>query len=269
MASLPSHSFARMDVDPDLQAQPLERDRVSLVIPTYREYAFGQSLDRLLAHLGGLPLLEFEILVVDDSAAKTQAALNEEIAKRRRGLKRGMTLQLLSGPRRGKGAAVRLGVQRSTGSIVFIVDADLPVPLHNIEDFVEAMRMSGADAVVGERPRNRYSDNTLRHVLSRGLWFIQRTLVFHGSAFEDTQCGFKSFRGGALRDIVDRQIVDRGMYDLEYLYAAMRRRLDVQRVAVDSSAEVRPSRINVWRCLLLDPFDIVRFKVFGVFGHYK
>lgn len=255
-------------IQPGPQAHLAERELVSFVIPTFREYGFGEALDRLLGYLDALSTVEIEILVVDDSDDETRGKLGLEIARRGTTLKPGITVRMLEGPRRGKGAAVRMGVQRSTGSVVFVVDADLPVPLHHIEEFLETMRTTGADVVVGERPRDRYSDNYLRHVLSRGLWAIQRTLVFHGALFEDTQCGFKCFRGASLRDIVGRQITDRGMYDLEYLYAATQRGLDVQRVAVAGSAEVRPSRINVWRCLLLDPFDIVRFKVSGILGRY-
>jgi dolichyl-phosphate beta-glucosyltransferase len=149
-----------------------------------------------------------------------------------------------------------------------VIDADLPVPLRYIDEFLERMRVTSADVVVGERARDRYADNYLRHVLSRGLWVVQRALVFHGPDFEDTQCGFKAFRGAALSGIVERQVTERGMYDLEYLYAATRRHMRVERVAVASSGESRPSRINVWRCLVFDPFDIVKFKVKGLFGHY-
>jgi hypothetical protein len=98
---------------------------------------------------------------------------------------------------------------------------------------------------------------------------IQRTLVFQGGLFEDTQCGFKAFRGPALRAITARQIINGGMYDLEYLYAAIDRKLKFDRVPVPLSGEVRASRINVWRCILFDPFDIIKLKVAGVFGRYK
>jgi hypothetical protein len=59
------------------------------------------------------------------------------------------------------------------------------------------------------------------------------------------------------------------MYDLEYLYAAIDRGLKYDRVPVPLSGEVRASRINVWRCILFDPFDIIKLKVAGIFGRYK
>jgi hypothetical protein len=58
------------------------------------------------------------------------------------------------------------------------------------------------------------------------------------------------------------------MYDLEYLYAAVRRGLVVERIDVTTRAEVRPTRINVLRCIVFDPIDILRLKAAGVLGRY-
>jgi dolichyl-phosphate beta-glucosyltransferase len=250
------------------ESHPVERELVSFVIPTFREYEVRRSLEDLTAYLRTLGAFDFEVLIVDDSDDQTQAALDVEIGRLQATMPRGITMRLIPGPRLGKGAAVRLGVRSAAGVFVFIVDADLPVPLRHIEEFLERMRARGADVVVGERPRSRYPRLTLRYVLSRGLWMIQRVVVFQGGPFEDTQCGFKAFRAASLRDIVERQVVDRGMYDIEYLYAATRRLLEVHRVAVEGKDEVRPSRINLWRCLLFDPYDIVKIKIGGVFGRY-
>jgi dolichyl-phosphate beta-glucosyltransferase len=242
---------------------------VSFVIPTLREYAFGESLDRLIQCLRGVAGYSFEILVVDDSDPETQAKMEAAIGQRRAGLERAITVRLVAGPHRGKGAAVRLGAQTATGSVIFVVDADLPVSLRHVAEFLEILRATGADVVIGERSRDRYPDVSLRHVLSGGLRLIQKALVFGESRFEDTQCGFKAFRANVLRDLVARQLVDRGMYDLEYLYAATLRGLSVQAVPVEHSPELRPSRINLLACLVYDPIDIVRFKVSGTLGRYR
>jgi glycosyltransferase involved in cell wall biosynthesis len=251
------------------EPRPGEPQLVSIIIPTYREYGLGQALDQLVSHLRDLEPTTFEILVVDDSDDATQAELEADLARRRTALPPGVALELVRGPRRGKGAAVRLGGRRSKGGVVFLVDADLPVPLTYIEDFIDTMHRTSADVIIGERPRDRYAGNLLRGTVARGLRLIQKTLVFHGALFEDTQCGFKAFRGDVLRSIADRQIVDGGMYDLEYLYAATRRHLDVQRRGVSLNPEVRPSRINVWKCVFFDPLDILRFKVAGIAGRYR
>ncbi len=225
-------------------------------------------LRRLVTHLRTILAHDFEILVVDDSDAAMQTAMATEIANLREELGADIDLRLFPGPRRGKGAAVRAGVRHARGSIVFLLDADVPVLLGHIEEFLETMRTTGADIVVGERARDRYAHDPSRRVLANGLRFIQRTFVFHGANFEDTQCGFKAFLAGPLRHLAERQVVEGGMFDLEYLYAAAKGHLRVERVHVTSSEEVRPSRIRLWRCAFFDPLDILRLKWAGVLGRY-
>jgi dolichyl-phosphate beta-glucosyltransferase len=247
----------------------MRSESVSIVVPTYREPDLGPTLARLVAHLRGIAGYTFEVLVVDDSDPETQARIVAEAAKVHADAGGAVPVRVLFGPHRGKGAAIRLGVMQAAGDIVFTLDADLPVVLTHIEDFLATMRATGADAVIGERARDRYAGDPVRDAVARALRLMQQGLVFHGAVFEDTQCGFKAFRTAKLRAIVDRQIVDGGMYDLEYLYAATQRGLNVQSVPVTSSPEVRPSRIHVLRCILFDPIDIVRLKVSGLLGHYR
>jgi dolichyl-phosphate beta-glucosyltransferase len=247
----------------------MRSESVSIVVPTYREPDLGPTLARLVAHLRGIAGYAFEILIADDSDAETQARMVAEIAKLQADTGGAVPLRVLSGPHRGKGAAIRLGVIEAKGDIVFTLDADLPVVLSHVEDFLATMRATGADVVIGERERDRYAGDPVRDAVARALRLLQQGLVFHGAVFEDTQCGFKAFRTDKLRAIVDRQIVDGGMYDLEYLYAATLRGLNVQRVPVTSSPQVRPSRIHVLRCVLFDPIDIVRLKVSGLLGRYR
>jgi glycosyltransferase involved in cell wall biosynthesis len=247
----------------------MRSESVSIVVPTFREPDLTAALTRLVGHLRTIPGYSFDVLVVDDSEPETQARLVEEIARLQAALGAEVPMRVLCGPRRGKGAAVRVGATQATGSVVFTIDADLPVLLSHVEEFLRTIETTGADVVIGERARDRYAGDPVRDVVARTLRLLQQGLVFHRAAFEDTQCGFKAFRTSALRAIVDRQIVDGGMYDLEYLYAATLRGLNVQRVPVKSTPQVRPSRIRVLRCVVLDPIDIVRLKVSGLRGHYR
>lgn len=241
---------------------------LSFVIPTFRENTFGKSLDTLVDFLLEAGPRPTEILVVDDSDDELQQRLRAAIAERAATFPAWITARLIEGPRRGKGAAVRLAARSSKGDVVFVVDADLPVPLRFVDEFLATMDETGADVVIGERPRDRYANNYLRRFVAQTLRTIQQTLVFHGAVFEDTQCGFKAFRGDVLRSIAEAQLVEGGMYDLEYLYAATARHLKVECVDVAINPESRPSRINVWRCILYDPIDIVRFRVAGSLGRY-
>jgi glycosyl transferase family 2 len=265
---LPMSSSANVvDVRPDLPARHAHdksqsKPALTFLVPTYNE-SEGPLLQSLRALVSAQPALQgFEILLIDDSKPEHERQVQAVVDRVRAELPGGGSIAMLRGPRLGKGAAVRLGASTSTGDIVFIVDADIPVPLHHMRPFVDIL-MNGVDVVVAERPLWRNVE-PLRRIMSTGLLVIQSIFVFHGHIFTDTQCGFKAFRGDILRALAASQTVQRGMYDLEYLYMAVQAGLVIQRVPVQPNPEVRESRINPWRCLRFDPYDIVRMKGRGV-----
>src|SRR5262249_33710058 len=137
------------------------------------------------------------------------------------------------------------------------------------EQFMRVLEDPGTDGVIAERPFDRNLANPLRYVLSRGLFLLQRAFVFQSSEFLDTQCGFKAFRGDVIRSIASRQIVDGGMYDIEYLYMAVLDGRHIARQPVVPNPETRPSKIRVWKCLFTDPYDLLRVKATGVAGRYS
>jgi dolichyl-phosphate beta-glucosyltransferase len=240
---------------------------VSLVIPTLREDEIAATLTTLAERLVDLRGYDFEILLVDDSAEPYKRLMDEATAAFNARFGPRLTASRIDGPRKGKGAAMRGGVLGSKGEIVFWMDADLPVPLENIARFLRLFEEKGADIVMAERPLTRNLTQPVRLLASRALFALQ-ALVFSSWAFDDTQCGFKAFRGPLVREIAGRQIVDGGMADIECLYAALRLGARVERVPVIPNPETRESRINVKRALVQDPIDLVRIKLRGLNGGY-
>jgi dolichyl-phosphate beta-glucosyltransferase len=241
---------------------------VTIVVPTYREQTFGESLDYLLDHLDHAPERSVEILVVDDSNPEEHAQLVSAVSARHGRMGPNRRIEVLSGPRLGKGAAVRAGAKAAKGDIIFLIDADIPVLPSFIDLFLEKIE-SGVDIVIAVRDADRYAGDPVRRVLARGLLALQTVAVFHRRLFADTQCGFKAFRGDVLRELTSLQFTDGGMYDLEYLYAALQRGFRIEQVPVQLRGEVRQSRINLLRCVFVDPLEILYFKGRGVFGYYR
>ncbi|HEX3772564.1 MAG TPA: glycosyltransferase [Polyangiaceae bacterium] len=241
--------------------------RVSLVIPTLNE-DLGGLLSALGGYLRGLPAWTFDVVLVDDSGDAVRERGRAVVAAT--ALPPNTTARLLDGERRGKGHAVGKAIAATRADVVFLIDADLPAPVECIGQFLRVLDADpGIDAVIAERPLERNFTTPMRYVASRGLLLLQRALVFHSNEFSDTQCGFKAFRGQLIRSIVAGQIIEGGMYDLEYLYVARRRGKRIAKVEVVPSPERRESRIDVWKCLRQDPLDVVRFKVHGALGRYR
>ncbi|MDP9037451.1 MAG: glycosyltransferase family 2 protein [Myxococcota bacterium] len=241
---------------------------VSFVLPTLDEQNIGDSLERLLQHLSRIEGNRFEILLVDDSPDDARERLKRTVAERAPLAGRHET-RVIDGARRGKGHAVKLGAEQTRGEYAFVMDADLPVPLERIEGFLAALERGDCEVVMGERPMDSDLSRPSRVVLSRVLFLLQYAIVFQKNRFVDTQCGFKAFRGDTLRSLARRQIVDGGMYDIEYLYVTLLDRGRICRVPVEREPETRPSKINVWRCVYTDPVDLLRIKAHGLAGGYE
>jgi len=237
--------------------------RVSVVVPTYNEPALDASLERVLRILPP----DSEIIVVDDSDVAVGVVCASG-APPPGGAPEARTTRVLRGEKRGKGDAVRIGMLAASGDVIFHLDADLDdEKLALIPDFVRLID-EGHDVVIAER-RSRWQYRNLgRFILSVGLFVAQRFFVFHSTRFFDTQCGFKAFRREAAQRIASLQTVRGGMYDIEYLYIAVKNGMRIAQVAVTPMRELRPSRLRVLRCLVTDPIDLVRLKWNGMRGRY-
>jgi len=240
---------------------------VTFIVPTLNERHFDVSLDALTEHLARISDVRFEILLVDDSKAEERALLAHWVDQRAN-LAPQFEIRLIEGAHRGKGHAARLGALESRGDIVFLMDADLPVPLDHIDEFLGQLKAGACDVVIGERPKDRSAGKPLRQFLSRTLLLLQQGIVFQGRKFEDTQCGFKAFRGDVLRSLAARQITDGVMYDIEYLYMALLDGHKVARIPVAARPETRPSKIRLWKCVYTDPVALLRIKATGIAGGY-
>jgi dolichyl-phosphate beta-glucosyltransferase len=243
------------------------RRLVSLVVPTLNE-DLAEALALFGDYLRGVRGRRFEIVFVDDSNDDVRAGLRDVL--RDASVPENVRVHFIDGARSGKGAAVRKGIGVTGGDVVFEIDADIPAPLDCIEEFLRLFdEDASVDAVIAERRLDRDFSSPVRKVVSRALLVLQRALLFHSREFSDTQCGFKAFRGDVIRDIAQAQVVDGGMYDLEYLYAALRKGLRVAKITVVPTPGRRQSRINVWKCLRQDPIDLLRIKAHGVLGRYR
>jgi len=176
---------------------------------------------------------------------------------------------VLPGAHRGKGRAVRDGILASRGDVVVVLDADLGALLGHLIPFIEKVRGEGVDVVMAERDFDLHARKPIRALLSVGLFFAQRLFVFHSFRFFDTQCGFKAFKGDTARALAGRQRVEGGMYDIEYLYAAVRNRMRIEKVRVGVVHEQRPSRLLVLKCMRTDPLALIGIKWRGLRGWYR
>jgi glycosyltransferase involved in cell wall biosynthesis len=103
---------------------------------------------------------------------------------------------------RGKGAAVRMGIARSSGDIVVIQDADLEYDPADLSRLLEPLLRGVADAVYGTRLRGGEPQRAHLFWHYAGNRFLSLlTNVLFNTTISDMEVGYKAFRGDLIRGI--------------------------------------------------------------------
>ncbi len=124
---------------------------------------------------------------------------------------------------RGKGYAVKTGMQAAQGGVQFFMDVDLSVPLDFVPRFL-AETSRGAEVVIGSRRHPQsviVRSQPLRRVLA-GRAFNWCLRLCRATPFKDTQCGFKAFTQTAAQAVFSHLSVDGFGFDVEALALAGR-----------------------------------------------
>lgn len=172
--------------------------KLSILMPVYNEMAtIGTIIPRVMAVEAGC---DKELVIVDDlSIDGTRDFLQRLAAGGRPEIK-----VVLHERNQGKGAAIRTGLQHSTGDLVLIQDADLEYDPADYPKLLEPLLKGQADVVYG----NRFHGGVHRvlyfwHALgNQGLTFLSNLLT--NLNLSDMEVGYKVFRADVLKRITLR-----------------------------------------------------------------
>jgi glycosyltransferase involved in cell wall biosynthesis len=120
----------------------------------------------------------------------------------------------------GKGFALSCGVDQSVGNLVTFIDADMELDPANIGGFIDIMRTTGCDAVIGSKrhPGSKVQYPKFRRLQSAVYQLLVRVLF--NLNVRDTQTGLKLFRRQVLREAMPLLAIKRFAFDLELLVVA-------------------------------------------------
>ena len=167
-----------------MEDQPM----ISVIVPVYNEEA---TLHELLERLRRAPFRK-EIIVVDDASTdKTPDILAEQpdiIAVRHE-------------QNRGKGAAIRTGIQHASGEVIIIQDADLEYDPEEIPKVVAPILRGEATVVYGTRfrygmPKDMPFPNKVANQIL--AWAVR--LLYRYPLTDEATC-YKAFRTDFLRSL--------------------------------------------------------------------
>ena len=223
------------DPSEGLQGKPF----LSVVIPAFNEeHRIGAALDAVVGYLDK-QAYTWEVLVVDDGSSDRTEAVASQWAQAHDRRVRVETV-----PHGGKGWAVKRGMLAAAGEYRFMCDADLSMPIEGLEAFLDRMA-EGYDIVIGSRQKagaRRYGEPRGRHIMGRVFNWSVRLMTVGG--FEDTQCGFKCFRGQVADELFGLQRTKGFAFDVEILHTAVKKGLRVMEMPIDwyhqRASKVRP-----------------------------
>ena len=201
---------------------------LSVVMPCYRlGDRAGRNALEVAAFLEGAGI-DAEVVPVDDGSGDSTAPSLEAAAA---GNPRVHPVILKENS--GKGQALREGAAAAKAPLVMLLDGDLDISPSFIPRFLDTMRKTGADIVIGSKrhPESIVDYPWHRRLASRIYFALVRVLV--GVKATDTQTGMKLFRAEVLREAMSRMLVKTFAFDLELLAIANERGAKIAEAPVE------------------------------------
>lgn len=163
--------------------------KLTIIIPCYNE---EESIEEVLRQIQEIELpVEREVIVVDDGSTDNSV----EIIRKFNGVK-----LLEHKVNMGKGAAIRTGVENSTGDLVVIQDADLEYDPRDIPSLIHPILKGQADVVLGSRFKEDVKDMSLTHRIGNRILSTTASMIL-GMEITDMMTGYKAFTMEAYRKL--------------------------------------------------------------------
>ncbi len=171
--------------------------KLTIIIPVYNEAA---TIIKILNKVENQPLvsdLAKEIIVIDDASTDGTREILKNYQDKYK--------IFYQNKNQGKGAAVRLGFQNSTGDIILIQDADLEYDPENYQRLLEPILRGSADVVYGSRILTNEAHRILFfwHYLAN-KFLTKLSNFFTNLSLTDIETGYKVFSRPAMEKMKDK-----------------------------------------------------------------
>jgi dolichyl-phosphate beta-glucosyltransferase len=234
---------------------------LSIVVPAYNEAkVLKVNLGKIIKYLKG-KRYSWEVVVVDDGSRDNTFKIALSLTKY------GVKAFKLS-QNQGKGGALKEGFDKANGEYVIFMDADLSVPLKNIDTFLAELKES--NVVIGSR-RLRGSTIVvhqpfLRESLGRVFTLLTKTVTSTNLA--DFTCGFKGFQKSAGKQIFSHSLIKRWSYDAEIMFLAHKYGYVIEQVPVEWFNRI-DSRVRLSDAVITSFLDLLKIRVYDLLGRYE
>lgn len=235
---------------------------LSIIIPAHNEETrLPAALEKIAVYLAEQSF-EAEVLVVENGSSDQTLALAESYSERL------PWLRVLKEEQAGKGRAVQRGALEAHGKYRFIADVDFSMPVEQINRFIPP-ELPDFDIAIASREAPgavRYDEPPYRHFIGRVFNTLVRVLALPG--LQDTQCGFKCFRGTVAEQIFPLQTVMGWTFDVELLFIARKHGYHIVEIGIPWYHD-RYSKVRVLKDSLRMALDLLAIRWNGLRGRYS
>ncbi len=234
---------------------------LSIIIPAHNEESrLPRTLGQVFAFLTSQSYT-CEVLVIENASTDHTFDIAQGLASEHK------ELRVLHDTQRGKGRAVQRGMLEARGEYRFICDADLSMPIAEMNKFLPPA-LTDFDIAIASREAAgavRYHEPGYRHWGGRLINFAIQALILPG--LNDTQCGFKCFRADVADKLFRLQTIPGWAFDIEILYLARRNGYRIKEIPIDWYFDA-DSKVNAVVDALRMIQDILRIHLNSLRGSY-
>jgi len=228
---------------------PVRIDKLSVIVPVFNERNTVAEIVRRMRSVD-LPV-EREIVVVDDGSDDGTRHVLTQLAD--------STVRIVKhGVNRGKGAAIRTGLENSTGDVVLVQDADLEYDPEDWPKLLAPILKGRARVVYGSRFTGERRNMLFLHwVGNRFLSLV--TNVLYNSTLSDMETCYKLFE----RDVLDGVQLRANRFDFEPEFTAkvLRRGIRIYEVPISyAGRELNEGKKITWRDGISALWTLVKYR---------
>ncbi|MBL6966789.1 MAG: glycosyltransferase family 2 protein [Anaerolineales bacterium] len=264
-ASSAPHASRRPLIPAHIWKTILPNPLLSIIIPAHNEeHRLPQTLEQVFAFLQAQDY-SAEVIIVENGSHDHTFEIAQSYAQQY------ANCRVLQEQTPGKGLAVKKGMLAARGEYRFMCDADLSMPIVEVNRFIPPQLNDFEIAIASREAPGavRYNEPEYRHLGGRAINLIIRLLAL--PSLNDTQCGFKCFRAPVAEDIFNYQTLTGWAFDIELLYIARRRGYRMCEIPIPWYFNPDTKLSPIWDALrmVLDIFAIHRNALQGRYNAQK
>lgn len=215
---------------------------LSIIIPCFNEEeVINENTNKILSWSNDQKF-KSELLLINNASTDNTENEMKKFNKEK-------SVKIINEPSKGKGFAVKKGLENSQYEKVVILDADLSASINELDKkWLERDNL----LIIGSRPLGEEINTpTIRKVSGYVLNYIIRKIFKLN--FRDTQCGFKFLSTKKIKDVAQQITCGGFLYDLDLILNCLHQGISVEEKAVKYNFN-RKSSVS----MLIDPFIMLK-----------